>query len=211
MRILIADDHPIICVALGEMLRAAFPIPLKAVHTVEDSEALFATLAAAPFDLLILDLFMPGGVGSIPLLERVVAACPGLPVVCYTGASQPMLAQQALAAGAQGFVSKASGPEIAIEAVRAVLAGNAPFVDPRVDLSAARDHPWHSLTPGERVVIVALASGHHLHGIAIDSDRSYKTVTAHKYNALRKLKLNSKTDLKHYLSQIGLGYLLGSH
>jgi DNA-binding NarL/FixJ family response regulator len=210
MRIFVADDHPIICVALGEMLRAAFPDTLESVTTLEDSDALLAALADAQCDLLVLDLFMPGAVGSIPLLERVVALRPGMPVVAYTGANQPMLAQQALSAGARAFVSKASGPESAIDAVRAVLKGEQ-FVDARIDLEAARKHPWHTLTAGERGVIVALASGQHLHGIAIDSDRSYKTVTAHKYNALRKLQLNSKTDLKHYLSQIGLGYLLGTH
>jgi two-component system capsular synthesis response regulator RcsB len=210
MRILVADDHPIICVALGEMLRAAFPDALESVATVEDSDALLALLVDAPCDLLVLDLFMPGALGSIPLLERVVAVRPGLPIVAYTGANQPMLAQQALVSGARAFVSKASGPESAMDAVRAVLAGQT-YVDPRIDLEIARTHPWHTLTGGERNVIIALASGQHLHGIALDSDRSYKTVTAHKYNALRKLKLNSKTDLKHYVSQIGLGYLLGSH
>ncbi|KGQ18902.1 Transcriptional regulator, LuxR family [Lysobacter dokdonensis DS-58] len=210
MRILLADDHPIICVALGEMLGAAFPSTLQGIDTVADSDALLAHLESeAACDLLVLDLFMPGAAGSIPLLERVLAMRPGLRVVTYTGANQPMLAQQALAAGARAFVSKASGPDVALQAVHAVLGGQV-FVDPRVDLDAARKHPWHTLTPGERGVIVALASGHHLHGIALDSDRSYKTVTAHKYNALRKLNLDSKTDLKHYLSQIGLGYLLGS-
>ena len=211
MRILVADDHPIICVALTELLSAAFPDTLEGVDTVADSDMLLASMEGdAACDLLVLDLFMPGAVGSIPLLERVLALRPKLRVVAYTGANQPILAQQALTAGAHGFVSKASGPDVAIEAVRAVLAGQQ-FIDKRIDLETARAHPWHSLTPGERGVIVALASGQHLHGIAIDSDRSYKTVTAHKYNALRKLKLDSKTDLKHYLSQIGLGYLLGSH
>jgi two-component system capsular synthesis response regulator RcsB len=211
MRILVADDHPIICVALGEMLRVAFPSTLQDVDIVVDSDALLAHLATdVPCALLVLDLFMPGAVGSIPLLERVVALRPGLKVVTYTGANQPMLAQQALSAGARAFVSKASGPEVALDAIRVVLGGQV-FVDPRIDLDVARKHPWHLLTPGERGVIVALASGHHLHGIALDSERSYKTVTAHKYNALRKLQLDSKTDLKHYLSQIGLGYLLGSH
>ncbi len=211
MRILVADDHPIICVALGEMLRVAFPSTLEGVDIVVDSDALLTHLGSdVPCALLVLDLFMPGAVGSIPLLEHVVALRPGLRVVTYTGANQPMLAQQALSAGARAFVSKASGPEVALDAIRAVLDGHV-FVDPRIDLDVARKHPWHMLTPGERGVIVALASGHHLHGIALDSDRSYKTVTAHKYNALRKLQLDSKTDLKHYLSQIGLGYLLGSH
>ena len=138
MRILVADDHPIICVALGEMLRVAFPSTLEGVDTVVDSDALLALLASdAPCDLIVLDLFMPGAVGSIPLLERVVALRPGLRVVTYTGANQPMLAQQALSAGAKAFVSKASGPEIALQAVRAVLGGQV-FIDPRIDLWTPR-------------------------------------------------------------------------
>ena len=64
MRILVADDHPIICVALGEMLRVAFPSTLEGVDTVVDSDALLAHLASeAACDLIVLDSFMPGAVG----------------------------------------------------------------------------------------------------------------------------------------------------
>jgi DNA-binding NarL/FixJ family response regulator len=207
MRILIADDHPIICVALGEMLKSAFAGTLAELDTVADSDTLLSRLAETRCDHLILDLFMPGRLGSIPLLERVVAMRPDIRVVAYTGAQQPMLALCALDAGAKAFVSKSSGPEVAIQAVRAIQGGDR-FIDPSIDLEGARKHPWHSLTAAERGVIVALAGGGHLHAIALDSARSYKTVTAHKYNALRKLGLASKTDLQHYLSQLGLGYLL---
>ena len=207
MKVLIADDHPIICVALAEMMKQAFAARLERVDTVADADSLLARLHQLDCDFIVLDLFMPGAVSSIPLIERVVAARPDLRVVAYTGADQSMLALHALDAGAHAFVSKASGPEVAIDAVRAVAAGDR-FVDPLIDLESARRHPWNSLTPGERAVLVALAGGQHLHAIALDSERSYKTVTTHKYNALRKLALGSKTDLKHYLSQLGLGYLL---
>jgi len=207
MRILIADDHPIICVALGEMLKTALGPALARVATVADSTTLLSGYDAAPFDLLVLDLMMPGAIDSIPLVERLVELRRDIPVIVYSGAQQPLLALHALGAGARAFVSKASGVELAIEAVRAVALGGT-FLDPHIDLDAARHHPWNSLTPGEKGVIVALASGAHLHALAIDTHRSYKTVTAHKYAALRKLRLNSKTDLKHYLSDIGLGYLL---
>ena len=207
VNVLIADDHPIICVALAEMMKSAFDGRLHRVDTVADGDALLARLPHSDADFLVLDLFMPGVANSIPLLERVAAVRPDLRVVAYTGADQPMLALHALEAGAHGYVSKASGPEVAIDALRAVDAGDR-FVDPHIDLDSARRHPWNSLTPGERAVLVALAGGQHLHAIALDSDRSYKTVTTHKYNALRKLALGSKTDLKHYLSQLGLGYLL---
>jgi two-component system capsular synthesis response regulator RcsB len=207
MRILIADDHPIICVALGELLKAALGEDLASLDTVADSDTLLARYPEAACDLLVLDLMMPGRVGNLQLLERVVQLRRDIPVVVYSGAQQPLLALHALEAGARAFVSKASGVGLALDAVRVVAAGGT-YVDPNIDLEHARRHPWNDLTAGERSVIVSLAGGAHLLALALDTERSYKTVTAHKYAALRKLGLSSKTDLKHYLSQIGLGYLL---
>lgn len=207
MRILIADDHPIICVALGELLKAALGDDLASLDTVADSDTLLARYPEAACDLLVLDLMMPGRVGNLQLLERVVQLRRDIPVVVYSGAQQPLLALHALEAGARAFVSKASGVGLALDAVRVVAAGGT-YVDPNIDLEHARRHPWNDLTAGERSVIVSLAGGAHLLALALDTERSYKTVTAHKYNALRKLRLSSKTDLKHYLSQAGLGHLL---
>ena len=76
MKILIADDHPIIHVALGEMLKSAFGATLQRMETVSDSDALLARLPGEACDVLVLDLFMPGAIGSIPLLQRVVATRP---------------------------------------------------------------------------------------------------------------------------------------
>ncbi|ALN88575.1 bacterial regulatory, luxR family protein [Lysobacter capsici] len=57
-------------------------------------------------------------------------------------------------------------------------------------------------------MLIALARGENLQAIAIDSNRSYKTVTAHKYNALRKLGLRSKDEIGHYLAHHGIDCLL---
>ncbi|ALN88580.1 bacterial regulatory, luxR family protein [Lysobacter capsici] len=84
------------------------------------------------------------------------------------------------------------------------------YVDPAIDLAAAKSHPWHQLTSGERGVLVALARGENLQAIALDSGRSYKTVTTHKYNALRKLGLRSNDEIGHYLEKHGLGHVLAS-
>ena len=79
--------------------------------------------------------------------------------------------------GARAYVSKSSGPQVAIEAIGAVLDGQ-PYVDLAIDLGAAKRHPWYQLTNGERAVLLALARGENPKAIAIDSDRSYKTITA---------------------------------
>lgn len=206
-RVLVADDHPLIFIALAEMLETAFGEGVIDFDAVADGDSLLQRLIAADLDCLVLDLYMPGRLRSIPLLQAVRTARPELRTIVYTGAVNPCLMQAALAEGVNGYVSKASGAEVVIEALRMVATGDQ-FVDPAIDLDEARNHSWNRLTPGERAVLVELARGSHLQAIAIDSGRSYKTVTAHKYNALRKLGLRSKGDVSQYLVRAGLDYLL---
>lgn len=206
MKFLIAEDHPIIVIALMEMLKTAFPGKVD-IETVADGSALLRALDAMRYDYLVLDLQMPGDLKSIPLLDAVVAAAPGLRVIVYTGHVHPCLALASLDHGAAAYLSKSSGPQLAIQAIREVVDGNS-FIDPSIDLRAAREHPWVRLTAAEQEILLALARGENLQALAIDSKRSYKTVTTHKYNALRKLGLRTNTEIGPYLANHGLDYLL---
>ena len=206
-KILIADDHPMIVFALVETLKSALSDRNVQVDSVSDGDGLLSRLTSEPADYLVMDLHMPGRLNSVPLLQAVLDMQPELKVTIYTGADLPCLARSCLELGARAFVSKSSGPDVANEAIAAVVAGKT-YVDPTVDMEAAKKHPWYELTTGEREVLIALARGGNLQAIAIDSNRSYKTVTTHKYNAFRKLKLRSKDEVGHYLVQNGFDYLL---
>lgn len=206
MKFLIAEDHPIIAIALTEMLKTAFPGKAD-IATVVDGPGLLRALDATRYDYLVLDMQMPGDLKSIPLLDAVVAMAPGLRIIVYTGHAHPCLALASLDHGAVAYLSKTSGPQLAIQAIREVVDGNS-FIDPSIDLDAAREHPWVRLTAAEQEVLLALARGENLQALAIDSKRSYKTVTTHKYNALRKLGLRANTEIGPYLASHGLDYLL---
>jgi two-component system capsular synthesis response regulator RcsB len=208
VRILVADDHPIICIALGELLKSAFGQAETRIDVASNSDEVVRMLEAASYELLVVDLQMPGQFKSVFLLEALLTRWPQLLITVYTGVTHPSLALAAMDLGVRAYVLKASGPSTAIEAMRLVLEGQR-FVDPAVDVEAARAHPWHQLTPGERQVLLAIARGKNLQAIAIDSGRSYKTVTAHKYNALSKLGLRSNAEMGPYLTAHGLDYLLG--
>jgi two-component system capsular synthesis response regulator RcsB len=207
VKVLLADDHPMIVFALAETLKSALSDRNIQVESVTNGDSLLAHLKAEPSDYLVMDLHMPGRLDTVPLLQAVVAMQPELQVVIYTGAHHPFLAQACLELGARAFVSKASGPQVAIDAITAVVAGRI-YVDPAVDIAAAKKHPWYQLTSSEREVLIAMARGENLPAIAIDSNRSYKTVTTHKYNAFRKLKLRSKDEIGQYFALHGLDYLL---
>ncbi|WP_460733044.1 response regulator [Lysobacter tyrosinilyticus] len=206
MRILIADDHPIICLALSEMVASAL-VTTESIQTCGNGDDLLSHLDQDGYDLLVVDLQMPGKLRSVALLEAIARRSPGPMTVVYTGCPHPSLALAALDLGINGYVLKASGPDVAIQAIKAVAA-NSTFVDPALDIELARAHPWHQLTSGERQVLLALARGGNLQAIAIDTGRSYKTVTTHKYNALHKLGLRSNVEIGPYLAAHGLDYLL---
>ncbi|WP_368564703.1 response regulator [Pseudoxanthomonas sp. UTMC 1351] len=206
MKVLIADDHPIIAIALTEMLKTAFPDDVH-IEAIIDGPGLLHKVGQARYDYLVLDLQMPGSPTSIPLLKAVMSACPDLRVIVYTGHVHPCLALASLDLGASAYVSKNSGPFSAMEAMRVVVAGGN-FMDPSIDLLAARNHPWRRLTAAEQSILIAIAKGNNLQALAIDSERSYKTVTTHKYNALRKLGLRANTEIGPYLANHGLDYLL---
>lgn len=206
MKVLIADDHPIIAIALTEMLKAALPHDAH-IEAILDGPSLLSKLGQASYDYLVLDLHMPGSPTSIPLLKAVMVARPELRVIVYTGHVHPCLTLASLDQGASAYVSKNSGAFSVMEAMHAVIAGEQ-FVDPTIDLQAARSHPWRRLTAAEQDILIAIAKGKNLQALAIDSERSYKTVTTHKYNALRKLGLRTNTEIGPYLANHGLDYLL---
>jgi DNA-binding NarL/FixJ family response regulator len=207
MKFLIADVHPIILVALSEMLQTAFQGRISRVDTTGSVPGLLLRLRETCYDFLILEPEMATPPKGIPLLKAVRDACPLSKLIVYTGNTSPSLALAALDHGAMAYVSKCSGPQLAIDAIRAVVAGKT-FIDPSIDVEAARNHPWNNLSNSERNIILALAKGENMQALAINSQRSYKTVSTHKYNAFRKLGLRSKAEIGIFLSHHGLGFLV---
>jgi two-component system capsular synthesis response regulator RcsB len=207
MKFLIADVHPIILVALSEMLQTAFRGRISRIDTAGGVPGLLRRLKDACYDYLILEPEMPSHPKGIPLLKVVRDAAPSSKLIVYTGNTSPSLALAALELGAVAYVSKCSGPQLAIDGIRAVVAGQT-FIDPSIDVEAALKHPWNSLSSAERSVMLALARGANMQALAIDSHRSYKTVSTHKYNAFRKLGLRSKAEVGVFLNHHGLDFLV---
>ena len=206
MAFLLVDDQPIITYALSELLKGAFPDAAR-IDVAADSLTMLKCLASKHYDFLILDLFTPGAGQSIAMLRAALSESPHLGVVIFSGYKSPCLALAALEQGARAYVCKSSGPHLIVEAIEALKAGNV-FCDPAIDLASAHKHPWYSLSDLEWYVLLSLARGECLHKVAERQSRDYKTIAAHKYNALNKLGLSTGVELANYLASQGLGYLL---
>lgn len=120
MRVLICDDHPIVASAIGMTLECAFDAQVQVVNTC--AAALEEAHVAGPFDLIMLDLHIPGE-DPAGNLRAARAACPDTPIVVFSGSEDPAYLRLALELDINGFLPKSSRPEVLEAALRLVMAG----------------------------------------------------------------------------------------
>jgi two-component system response regulator NreC len=155
--------------------------------------------------VLVLDLGMPGG-SSVDAIRRLRAQVPETHVVVLTLDDNPIFAQQALNAGATGFVLKDLSDEDLPRAVRAAAQGEQ-YVSPRTmeRLQIMQDSfTQDKLTPREIEVLRLIALGHTSVQIAEKLHLSPRTIETHRTRIHRKLEVNSRSELVHYAIARGL-------
>lgn len=120
MRVLICDDHPIVASALGMTLETTFDARVDIVTSC--AAALDQARSAGPFDLLMLDLHIPGE-DPAGNLRAARSAWPDTPIVVFSGSEDPEHLRLALELDVNGFMPKSARPEVIEAALRLVLAG----------------------------------------------------------------------------------------
>jgi len=194
MRVLIADDHPLVRDALARTVREldAHAEVLQA----GDLDGLLRNALQAGADLAIVDLQMPG-MNALAGLKRVREAVPTLPIVVASGQEDPATIRAVLAAGAMGFIPKSEKPEVLLAALRLVRMG-ATYVPPRlldaVEATAAPNGAAAELTPRQLDVLRLLMRGEPNKVIARVLGLTEGTVKIHIAAILRTLQARNRTE-----------------
>lgn len=200
IRLIIVDDHAIVRHGLKQILALAPDVSV--VGEAGGGEELQTVLAHTACDLVLLDMNMRGLAG-VDLIEWIHAAHPGLPVLILSMHVEGQIASRALRAGASGYLTKDSEPEILVDAIRKVARGGK-FIDAALVETLVFDHdsessaPHEGLSERELQVFLMLASGKTISEIANDLFLSIKTVSTHKFRLMRKMNLQTSTDLVRY-------------
>jgi two-component system invasion response regulator UvrY len=121
-RILLVDDHAAVSKRIGELLASV--VPQAEMVAVSSGEQGLALVAESTFDLVLLDLRLPG-CGGIDVLKELRASNPGLPVIIISSLPESPYATLARRAGARGFVTKSALVQELGQAVRTVLGDSA--------------------------------------------------------------------------------------
>lgn len=207
IRILIADDHGIVRGGLRLLLERQPDIEVVA-EAVDGVEAFEAALAAKP-DLCILDVSMPRMTG-LQAARQIRAYLPDTAVLILSMHDDERYVFDALKAGAAGYVLKREVDHALLDAVRAVVAGEA-FLTNAVERSLIREWmsddsagPEEPLSPREQEVLKLIAEAFNNKQIAETLHVAEKTVESHRANLLRKLGMRDRVELVRYAIRRGL-------
>jgi two-component system invasion response regulator UvrY len=197
IRVLIADDHKIVRDGLKRIAASAADIEVAA-EAANGDEAL-AAVKAADFDVVLLDMSMPGLAG-MDLIKRLKIEKPKLRILVLSMHGEHQYAARAFKAGAAGYLNKDSAAEALIGAIRKVAGGGVHISEAAAaSLLQAGDKPPHdALSDREFEVLRLLVEGLGPTEIGDKLHLSVKTVSTHKARILDKLGLGSTAELVRY-------------
>jgi DNA-binding NarL/FixJ family response regulator len=205
MRVLIADDHPLVRDALARIVRQ-----LDEGATVDEADSfdtLVERVAAAPPDLLLVDLSMPGMQG-VSGVRRLRERFPSLPTVVASGQDDPVTIRAVLATGASGFIPKAEAPERLLQGLRIVVSGGvyvpARALDDLHNGTAPLVADGSGLTPRQLDVLRLLLKGQPNKLIARELGLTEGTVKIHIAAILRTLQVRNRTEAVLRANEMGL-------
>ena len=194
VRVLLVDDHAVVREGYRRLLERTPEIEVVAeAATGEDAYRAFCNLNP---DVVVMDINLPG-MSGIEAARRMLAREPDARILVFSMHEDALFGSRALQAGARGYVTKASAPEVLVEAVKAVSAGRLYIShDMAQELALqtvpGQDLPLNALSPREFEVFRLLAEGKSVADIARILSLSQKTVA--NYQSLIKQKLDADTS-----------------
>lgn len=206
LKVALVDDHHVVRRGIQSFLSAMPDIEI--VGNASSGEAFLESLDGWLPDVVIMDLYMPGGMDGIETTRHLRERSPHTQVVVLTAHTDDERVIAALRAGAIGYVRKESDPQLLLDAVRAANNGQS-VIDPSVAGAVLRDMaqqkiPGVELTEREHEILLELAQGLTNQEIAEKLVIGIETVKTHVGNVLSKLHLKHRHQAVIYALKKGL-------
>lgn len=207
IRILIADDHPVVRQGLKQIL--ADERDMKVAGEASNTVELVEKIRNERWDIVLLDITMPGR-GGLDALKELRRDSPKLPVLVLSMHPEDQFGLRVLRSGAAGYLTKDSAPEELVKAIRKVCTGGK-YISPSlaeklaIHLEAGIEKPPHEiLSDREYQVMCLIAAGKTVSEVAKEVSLSVKTISTYRSRILEKMKVKTNAELTRYAIQHGL-------
>jgi DNA-binding NarL/FixJ family response regulator len=217
LKILVVDDHPLICEALRQVLQA-LDRQLELLEASTCAEALELTGGNPDISLILLDLALPG-VDGFETLRQLRDRFPDIPVVVLSASEQPESVMRAIDGGAMGFIPKTSSSQLLVGALRLVLSGGT-YLPPEVlrrheaiaptapqppgTPAQLREPREIGLTDRQSQVLALVVQGKPNKLISRDLNLAEGTVKIHVTAILKALGVTNRTQAVVAISKLGV-------
>ena len=215
IRVVIADDHPVVRDGLRLTIERDGG-DLVVVGEASDGMKVLTMARTRPVDVFILDITMPN-MNGIETARELLKRFPAAKIIMLSLHDTKAMVEEALAAGARGYLTKEMATRNVVEAVTEVHAGRY-YLCPQIahfvveaglmgKSSPKRGAATVALTGQERKVLQLIAEGHTNKEIAALLDVSVNTIHAHRNSVMAKLNIHKQADLVHYAIKAGIAKL----
>lgn len=201
IKVLLVDDHAVVRAGFKLLLRAAVP-NIEIVAEADRGELAIQQYQSYHPDIVVMDLSMPG-IGGLETIKRIMQRDASANILVFSVHDEQVYVQRALKAGAKGYITKNSAPNILPAAIDSILQGQSyieqGLIKANTEQSAVDDYQQiiSAFSVREFDIFTLLARGLTSHKIADELCLGYKTVANYVTQIKRKLHVSSITELVH--------------
>lgn len=201
IRVLVADDHPVVHEGLKKMFEKVHGI--RVTGEASTGEEVLNKIEQNDYDLVLLDISMPDKSG-LEVLKELKRKKPDLPVLILSIHGEEQYAIRAMKAGAAGYLTKKSIPDELIRAIQKISQGAKYITSSLAEKMAsylekgAKKLPHETLSDREFQIICLIAKGKTRKEIAEELSLSVDTISTYRARILEKMKLKRTIELIHY-------------
>ncbi|HEY1997929.1 response regulator transcription factor [Paraburkholderia sp.] len=206
--VLLVDDHAVVREGYRRLLELNADVHV--CGEAADAAQAYQRFCALGPDVVVMDVALPGASG-IEAMRRMLARVPDARVLIFSVHEEAIFVRRALDAGALGYVTKASAPDVLVQAVRTV-ARRESYLSPDISQTLALRNvisegpPGRQLSPREFEVLRLLVQGYTLPSIAERLGLSQKTVANHQSVIRQKFGADNGVQLAQMASRLGLQF-----
>jgi len=197
IKVMLVDDHAVV--------RAGYQMLLKNTPEIEvvveagSGEEAYRLHALHELDVIVMDLSLPG-IGGIEAIKRIHSRDNKIKILVFSMHEEIIFVEQALQAGASGYITKSTDPQLLVDAIKRLAKGDK-YIDPElaqrlaIEKSRGQDSPLSDFSTREFEIFCMLAEGLNTSEVAKRLSLSYKTVANYSTQIKNKLDVATVADI----------------